>query len=127
MQFGGPPAGNASAWNASGTAAQRGKLVKDQELVLRFTNVSAGRVELELCAEQGDALLYLSQTNTQPSEANNQLKLDTQKTADGRHCVRAAALVNASCDPQTLHTSVLGAGRLNRFQLMLSQKAPEGE
>ena len=101
--------------------------MKDEELVLRYANVSAGRVELELCAEQGDALLYFSQTNTRPSEANNQLKLDTRRAADGRHCVRATALVNASCDLQTFHSSVLGAGRLNRFQLMLSQKAPEGE
>ena len=127
VPFGGAPVGNAPAGNASGKAALRGKLVKDQELVAHFVNVSAGRVELELCAEDGDALLYLSQTNTQPSEASNQLKLDTRVAADGRHCVRASALVNASCDPQTLHTSVLGAGRLNRFQLMLSQKAPEGE
>ena len=46
----------ASAVNCSANKS----LVKDEELVLRFTNVECGPVELELCTEQGHVLSYFS-------------------------------------------------------------------
>ena len=91
-----------------------------------FTNVSSGPLELELCAELGDVLVYFSRTNTQPSEVDIQFKLDTRVAARSRRCVHAATEANASCELQTLYSRVVGVGRLNRFWLMLSLKSPEG-
>ena len=119
--------GGTSASNSSA----RETLVKDQELmiyerVLRFTNVSPDPLELELCDELGDVLVYFSQTNTQPSEVDMQFKLDTRVAAGSRRYVHAFTEANASCELQNLYSRVLGVGRLNRFWVMLSLKSPEG-
>ena len=114
--------GGGSASNSSA----RGTLVKDQELIISFTNMSSGQLKFELCAELGDVLGYFSRTNTQPSEVDMQFKLDTRVAAGSRRCVHAFTEANASCELQTLYSRVVGVGRLNRFWLMLSLKSPEG-
>ena len=83
-------------------SSARGTLVKDQELIIRFTNVSSGLLELELCAELGDVLVYFSRINTQPSEVDMQFKLDTRVAVGSRRCVQAATEANASWLLQTL-------------------------
>ena len=114
--------GGSSASNSSAG----GTLVKEQELMIRFTNLSSGPLELELCAELGDVLVYFSRTNTQPSEVDKQLKLNTRVAAGSRRCVHAVTEAEASCELQSLYSRVVGVGRLNRFRLMLLHKSPKG-
>ena len=113
--------GGGSASNSSA----RGTLVKDQELIISFTNMSSGQLKFELCAELGDLLVYFSRTNTQPSEADNQFKLDTREAEGSRRCVRFASEATASCELPTLYSRVVGVGRLNRFRLKFSHKPLE--
>ena len=99
--------------------------MKDQELIISFTNVSSGPLKFELCASLGDVLVFISRTNTQPSEEDNQFKLDTRvaEAADSRRCVRSVIEATASCELPTLYSRVLAVGHLIRFRLV--HKSPE--
>ena len=110
--------------------SSNGKLVKDEEFVLHFTNVSCQPVGLELCTRGGHAVAYTSSKNTHPSASEHQFTLDSRTAASNRSCVHVMEPmeVSAKCTRKLgdLYASVQGVGRLNHFELLLSQNASEG-